>query len=304
VRKIAGTNLRERPRHVLGSPVGRPTVSQACAGYLAHALVIAWNGADKTNLMRHQKHAPLQALGLAMLAVLSLLFSASGLADEDAPYPSFVASYDASANGLGIGTVQVSLSRVGSNEYLYEQKSVTRGIAALFGSDKSIQSSRWRFHDNAIQVIEYRSRRKKGDDDDNAHLVFDWEKRRVKNIGAGEHWEIAMPEGAIDRLVMQLAMLFDLRKGDSVFNYRIPRQGRIKSYDFELVGEESIELDSGTYRTLKAERINDDRDRSWVWSAPDLDYFPVRFLKHKKNGIKIELVLKKLEFSGHAQGTE
>jgi len=304
VRKIAGTNLRERPRHVLGSPVGRPTVSQACAGYLAHALVIAWNGADKTNLMRHQKHAPLQALGLAMLALLSLLFSASGLADEDAPYPSFVASYDASANGLGIGTVQVSLSRVGSNEYLYEQKSVTRGIAALFGSDKSIQSSRWRFHDNAIQVIEYRSRRKKGDDDDNAHLVFDWEKRRVKNIGAGEHWEIAMPEGAIDRLVMQLAMLFDLRKGDSVFNYRIPRQGRIKSYDFELVGEESIELDSATYRTLKAERINDDRDRSWVWSAPDLDYFPVRFLKHKKNGIKIELVLKKLEFSGHAQGTE
>ena len=304
MRKIAGTNLRERPRHVLGSPVGRPTVSQACAGYLAHALVIAWNGADKTNLMRHQKHAPLQALGLAMLALLSLLFSASGLADEDAPYPSFVASYDASANGLGIGTVQVSLSRVGSNEYLYEQKSVTRGIAALFGSDKSIQSSRWRFHDNAIQVIEYRSRRKKGDDDDNAHLVFDWEKRRVKNIGAGEHWEIAMPEGAIDRLVMQLAMLFDLRKGDSVFNYRIPRQGRIKSYDFELVGEESIELDSATYRTLKAERINDDRDRSWVWSAPDLDYFPVRFLKHKKNGIKIELVLKKLEFSGHAQGTE
>lgn len=253
--------------------------------------------------MRYQKHAPLQALGLAMLALLSLLFSASGLADEDAPYPSFVASYDANANGLSIGTVQVSLTRVGSNEYLYEQKSLTHGIAALFGSDKATERSRWRFHDNAIQVIEYQSRRKKGDDDDNAHLVFDWENRRVKNIGAGEHWEIAMPEGAVDRLVMQLAMLFDVRKGDTVFRYRIPRQGRIKIYDFALVGEEPVELDSGTYRTLKATRTNDDRDRSWVWSAPDLDYFPVRFLKHKKSGIKLELVLNKLKFTGQAQST-
>jgi len=252
--------------------------------------------------MHYQKHTSTQTLVLSILVLLSLLFAASGQADDPPPYPSFVASYDAKANGLGIGTVQVSLTRVGSNEYLYEQKLVTRGIAALFGSDKSTESSRWRFHNNAIQVIEYRSRRKKGDDDDNAHLVFDWENRRVKNIGAGEHWEIAMPEGAIDRLVMQLAMLFDLRNGDTVFNYRIPRQGRIKRYDFELVGEESITLDSGTYRTLKAERTNDDRDRGWVWSAPDLDYFPVRFLKHKKSGIKIELMLKKLEFSGPAPG--
>jgi hypothetical protein len=253
--------------------------------------------------MPYQQHTLIQALGLAVLVLLSVLFAASGQADEDAPYRSFVASYDANANGLSIGTVQVSLTRVGSNEYLYEQKSLTRGIARLFGSDKATESSRWRYHDNAIQVIEYQSRNKRGDDDDNGHLVFDWKNRRVKNIGAGEHWEIAVPEGSIDRLVMQLAVLFDLRKGDTVFKYRIPRQGRIKIYDFELVGEESIKLDSGTYRTLKVERMNENRDRSWVWSAPDLDYFPVRFLKHKKSGIKLELVLKKLEFSAPAQGT-
>jgi hypothetical protein len=252
--------------------------------------------------MRYEKHTLLRALGLAILMLLSAPCTASGQADEEAPYPSFVASYDANANGLSIGTVRVSLTRIGANEYLYEQKSVTRGIAALFGSDVATESSRWRFHDNTIQVVEYRSRRKKGDDDDNAHLVFDWEQLRVKNIGAGEHWEIAMPEGTIDRLVMQLAMLFDLRNGDTVFNYRIPRQGRIKHYDFRLVGEDSVELDSGTYRTLKAERTNDDRDRSWVWSAPDLDYFPVRFLKRKKGGIKLELVLKKLEFTAPPQG--
>ena len=103
---------------------------------------------------------------------------------------------------------------------------------------------------------------------------------------------------------MQLAMLFDLREGKTVFKYRVPRQGRIKDYEFALVGEDTTELDSGSYRTLKVERTNDDRDQSWVWSAPDLDYFPVRFLKRKKNGMRMELVLRELEFTTQEQSRE
>ncbi|MGI9320219.1 MAG: hypothetical protein ACR2O5_02315, partial [Thiogranum sp.] len=84
--------------------------------------------------MHCQKYTLTQASSLAAFILLALLFATSGQADDPPPYPSFVANYDAKANGLGIGSVQVSLTRVGSNEYLYEQKSVTRGIAALFGS--------------------------------------------------------------------------------------------------------------------------------------------------------------------------
>ena len=56
------------------------------------------------------------------------------------------------------------------------------------------------------------------------------------------------------------------------------------------------------YKTLKVGRTNDDRDQSWVWSAPELDYFPIRFLKKKQNGIKIELVLRKLDFAPFGDG--
>jgi len=105
---------------------------------------------------------------------------------------------------------------------------------------------------------------------------------------------------------MQLAMLFDVRDGKTELTYRVPRQGRIKIYEFGLVGEETIDLESGSYRTLKIQRKNEDRDKSMVWIAPELDYFPVRFLKHKKSGVKIELVLRKLEFlpGSHSQGIE
>jgi hypothetical protein len=243
---------------------------------------------------------------LASCIVLLLAGTGSALAGESAPYPAFIASYKASANGMSIGTVQVSLTHEDGNEYLYRQESVSTGIAALLGHDNSTQSSRWRYQDNCIQVIDYRSRRRGGDDDDNEHLIFDRKTLRVRNTGAGEHWEIPIPEDAVDRLVMQLAMLFDLRDGKTDVSYRVPRQGRIKTYEFGLVGEETLELKSGRYRTLKMERKNDDKDKSWVWSAPELDYFPVRFLKRKKSGVKIELVLRKLEFlpGSHNQGIE
>jgi hypothetical protein len=234
----------------------------------------------------------LSTVGLILVATLN-----PGYADNEPPYPEFVALYDAKANGFDIGTVTISLMRENAGRYLYQQESTSSGIAALFRSDKSVESSRWRLQDGRIRVLDYRSQHEGGDDDDNAHLVFDWENSKVKNIGAGEHWEIELPAGAVDRLVMQLAMLLELRDGTTRFEYQVPHQGRIKRYRFELLGEDKIELTSGVYRTLKVGRTDDDKDQSWVWSAPELDYFPVRFLKKKKSGIKIELVLRKLDFA-------
>jgi len=158
----------------------------------------------------------------------ALLLAAGGagasVADSAQPYPEFVATYDASANGIGIGSVTISLTREGEDRYLYKQESSGSGILSLFRSDDAIESSRWQLVDGHIQPLEYRSQRKDGDDDDNAHLLFDWQSHKVKNVGAGKHWEIALPDGALDRLVMQLAMLFDLRDGVSKFDYKVPRQ--------------------------------------------------------------------------------
>ena len=241
------------------------------------------------------------ALLLAGLLLAVTPFNFAG-ADSNQPYPEFVAQYDAMANGFGIGGVTISLRRNGKDKYLYQQESHSSGIAALFGDNKSIESSLWQLDDGRIKVLEYQSQHKGGDDDDNEHLLFDWDNTTVRNIGAGEHWEIPLPANTLDRLVMQLAMLFELRNGKTEFNYQVPRQGRIKNYSFELLGEDEIELTSGMYKTLKVGRTNDDRDQSWVWSAPELDYFPIRFLKKKQSGIKIELVLRKLDFAPFGDG--
>ena len=244
---------------------------------------------------------------ITLILAASLLLCVAGtdrsFGDGEPPYPEFVAYYDASANGFGVGSVTVSLTHEGGGRYLYTQESNSSGIVAWFSSDDSIETSRWQLIDGRIQPLEYESQRKGGDDDENEHLIFDWEAGKVRNIGAGKHWEIDLPPGTLDRLVMQLAMLFDLRDGATRFDYQIPRQGRLKDYRFALLGEEDIDLTPGMYHTLKVGRTNDDKDESWVWSAPELDYFPVRFLKKKQSGIKIELELRKLDFAPFGDST-
>jgi len=227
---------------------------------------------------------------------LLLLASAHAVAGGDDPYPEFTARYEVRLNGIKAGIATFSLVHEQANQYLYKSESTTTGVASLFGPDTATEYSRWRFVDSQVQPVEYRSRRDDGDDDDNVHLFFHWDTMQVENRGAGEHWNIAMPEGTLDEMVMQLAMLFELREGKRVFKYPVAVRGRIKRYHFEVLGEDTTQLEFGTYTTIKLERKDDDRDKSWVWSAPELNYFPVRFLKKKKSGLKTDILLHELQF--------
>jgi hypothetical protein len=232
-----------------------------------------------------------------LLVSLSVLGPVAAVrADGEAPYPEFTAAYDVRVNGVLVGYANFALEHLGGDEYLYHSEAGTRGVASLFKSEAARESSRWRYRDGAVQVLEYRTQQKGGDTDDNAHLVFDWDDMQVKNIGAGEHWKIDVPEGTLDEMVMQLAMLFDLRDGKRVLEYPVAVRGRIKRYRFELAGEDTTELPMGRHRTLVLERADDSRDTSRVWSAPDLNYFPVRFVKEKRSGLKTEILLRELKF--------
>lgn len=231
------------------------------------------------------------------LCILFLATSITVQAGAEEPYPEFVADYIVSVNGVKVGEATFSLKHQDADEYLYQQRSKSTGVAALLGSDTSTQTSRWRYENGEIQALEFRSSRKKGDDDDNAHLFFDWEQQRVENRGAGEHWNLEAPPGTLDSLLMQMAMLFDLRDGKTDLQYPVATRGRIKQYRFEVTGRETIELPFGNYETIRAERRDDKKDKSLVWGAPELDYFPVRFVKKKRAGVEVELLLQKLDFN-------
>jgi len=230
------------------------------------------------------------ALILAMLSPVS--------ATDSQPYPEFEAVYDVRVNGFPIAEASFGLHQLDNGDFIYQQKSTPVGIASFLGEKASSASSRWRFTNNRIQALEYRSSKEDGDADDNLHLIFNWETAYVENVSTAGPWQTRMPEDTLDKLVMQMALLFELREGMTEFRYPVAHEGRIKQYRFKQNGKEKVALSMGEYDTLIVERLDEDRDNSKIWSAPELNYFPVRFLTIKQSGMEIELSLRKLEFVG------
>ena len=229
--------------------------------------------------------------------LLMLVFLAPASATDSQPYPEFTAVYDARINGFLVAEASFSLHKLDSGDYLYQRKLTSVGVASLFGKKVSIASSRWRFTNNWIQVQEYQTSNEDGDAGDNLHLIFNWNTAQVKNVASADPWQTKMPTGTLDKLVMQLALLFELRDGGTDFQYPVAHEGRIKQYRFKQIGDEKIELPMGEYNTLVVERLDDDRDNSRIWSVPELNYFPVRFLELKKSGVIKELSLRRLKFT-------
>jgi hypothetical protein len=234
---------------------------------------------------------------LQLLVVpLMLAFLSPAAATDSQPYPEFTAVYDARINGIPVAEASFSLHKLDNGDYVYQRTLTSVGVASLFGKKVSTATSRWRFSNNWIQVLEYQSSSKDGDADDNLHLIFNWETAEVKNVSTADPWQTKMPAGTLDKLVMQLALLIELRDGRTEFQYPVAHEGRIKQYRFKQTRKEKIELPMGEYNTLVVERMDDDRDRTRIWSVPEMNYFPVRFLEQKKNGVEKELSLRKVKF--------
>ena len=224
--------------------------------------------------------------------------SSDSISDPSAAFATpvpFVATYDVRANGLIVGTSTVSLSRESHDTYLLTQKSTSRGLGPLLTQRTRTETSRWRLVVGRIQALEYRSRLAGGDDEENAHLLFDWSRGRARNIGNGEHWEVELSPGMVDPLLMQMAIAIDLAAGRRRLAYRVPRQGRIKTYVFERAGEEIVVLEAGSFRTQKLVRADDEIDRTVIWGAPDLGYLAVRIAKERAWNVDTDILLRKLE---------
>lgn len=241
----------------------------------------------------------ISAQSTCRIFLLALAVFCVSVTQAESTVPTFKAHYDVRINGIKVAKAEFSLVHQGDNEFLYEQKSEAIGIASWFKREKVRETSRWKLTGQGIQPVTYRYSRKGGSDDREVELQFDWEKHRVENRVKNQPWSMDIPDGTLDKLVIQIAMLLGLQSGQDHFKYPIADGGRLKHYEFKVVGKETIELTSGKVDTIKLARLDDDRDQTFIWAAPDMQYIPVRFLKIKKSGLKYEIRLSSVaEYKG------
>lgn len=198
-----------------------------------------------------------------------------------APLPEFEVQYTLRYEDIRVGEAIYRLRQQG-DAYLYESHSKPVGIAAWFRKDRVEERSQWAWHEDRIRPMQYLYRRTGGRSDRDAELIFDWEALQVENRVAGHPWVMDIPPDALDKMVVTLVLMQDLARGKQDVEYAIADGGKLKTYRFKVVGEETVNTPAGSFDTLKLERLRDDNKRyTAIWCAPELHYLPVKLLQRE-----------------------
>lgn len=206
----------------------------------------------------------------------------------------FTAVYKVTKGIMSVGTTKRKLEATGNDNYVFESVTKPGGIAKLFTDGKVIERSQWRMVDNKLVPQEY-TYVNTGDSKRNVKVVFDWETNKVINTVNGDPWSMEIEDDTLDKLIYQLAIMYDLNGGETKLHYQVADGGKTKTYDIEIQGEERIVTELGTFTTIKVSRTNNDRT-TIMWCAKELQYLPARISQKKKDDTAITAEL--VELSG------
>jgi hypothetical protein len=217
--------------------------------------------------------------------------SAADLAASPWP-PQFTARYDLYTHGVKVAKMVRSMEPVPDGSFVFRSETHTTGLFSLVRKDRVIEQSRWRFAGSDIRSLAYEYTRTGGHRNRNVAVEFDWDSRRITNTINGESWLMPAVPQVVDKLLYQFALMSDLRAGRSGLSYTVADGGKIKTYEIEPLGEESIRSALGDVRALKFrhQKIGDERVTT-IWCAPRYQFLPVKVEYQEKDGAMVLAVL-------------
>lgn len=256
---------------------------------LAHELDNSSKANGRMNAIRITSQLLLSALTLLCVLPISLLSNAS-----TAPLPKdFEAVYKAKYRGISVtATRKLETLEDGSQVFSFHADS---WLADL----KEASHFRWGANQRIVP-IQYHYERSGLGRGREAILDFDWTEKKVTNNVERKPWKMDIPELALDKLSYQLQIRADLINGKVLPEYNIADGGRLKQYQFKVLGEEEVNTDAGRFMTVKVERVReDDPDRhTFFWMAKTFDYMVVRLQQKEDDGADYEIDLNRATLDG------
>ena len=237
--------------------------------------------------MSYMKQTLSNTTSLASL-FLVLLWSSSSIAQLRTFQAIYTSQWD-----LGIslsGKAERSLVKFSDGNYR-----LTTEASAMIAS--LAESSLFSFLDDQLQPIHYSYQRKVFNNKRNVEVAFDWPNKKVKNTAEGSSWVMDIVPHTLDKQSVQLRLQLDLAitpvVEGQVYAYEVADGGLLKTYQFIADGEDLIETDLGTFKSvrIKRDRGEDTNRETWIWFAPELDYTIVRIVQKETDGKRYQLNL-------------
>lgn len=201
--------------------------------------------------------------------------SAAGCAPPTIP---FEAEYELLRNGKPIGTTTITLAQRADGTFDYHLESkAKRGLIGFLGA-RFFEHSHWRVTGNRLQPLHFERGQSVAFHDRYYEAHFDWEAGMAHGEARGELWRTnSLPSETLDRLLVNLALLADLRCGRETLSYTVMEKGELETWQFDRETEQSLTVPGGSYRTLRVAKRHSDPERiSFSWHAPELNWLAVQ----------------------------
>jgi hypothetical protein len=187
----------------------------------------------------------------------------------------YTALYEVRYNGLKVGELTQSMTEEINGRQSLQTIAYTTGLVAWLKSDTVTERSIWQVDAGRQTPLSYTYRYAGRSDEIFERQDFDWRKRQVSRQRDGQTTQLAVEPGTLDKHMYQVVLRHALRRGDKHIHYLVVDDGMVKRYDFEVLGEEALEMPHlGPLICLKVKK-----GTTLIWVAQKYDYLPVKIEK-------------------------
>ncbi len=123
---------------------------------------------------------------------------------------------------------------------------------------------------------------------------FDWNTQHATGSDRGKPINVTLIQGVQDKSSYQLALQRDIADGKTSMSYQVLDGDDLDTYDFRVLGEETVDTLVGTVDAIKVERVRDPTQSKRItilWFAKDWDYLLVRLQQVESDGKEYQIIL-------------
>lgn len=210
------------------------------------------------------------------LCFILLCYIQTALADN---LPNSQAIYKIKYDGITIGQSTVTLQTLPSKHYLL---SISDQPSLPFLSGNVLESSAGLWLGTKAMPLEYYYNYHYLAKNRQIALYFNWHKKNVIIRVNGTPWLMSIIQGTQDKLSYELQLRQDLLNNKKFFSYPVADGGKIKYYQFRMVGNQIITTPLGTFNTIEIIRLpTPEKEGVTLWIAKQLNYQIVQIDENK-----------------------
>ena len=220
---------------------------------------------------RRHVRSPIPLTGLILLSLFSGLCLAETKEPALVPYHLV---YDATIKGMDIQAERY-LEREGDSYKLVSKAdtllaSITEKGTFKIDSTGHILGQQYTYERNIFGIKKNESLTY-----DRSAGVANYQKKKKQR-------QVKLDSDYLDKLTYQIQLQRDLIRGKTPLQYQVIDRGKIKQYNFEIMGEEIVDTALGPINTVKVHRVRKDSDReTYLWFAPQMNYLLVQIWQNE-----------------------